>query len=200
MHNGAISRFLRVKRKLLQNISNRFYYEIAGTTDSEHVFALFLHILGEDEFNNPEISPEIVKNALVKTIHVIIKLVTLVETPDEEHMFSSLNFAVTNGNIVVASRYRDGPEDPPSLYYQTFERYELIDGHAATHPLTDESNKPGAVIIASEPVTQEPDAWHLLNKNTILLCNSDNTVTLEEITELEVDKHYSEWHTSGKGN
>lgn len=48
MHNGAIGRFLRVKRVLGQKLSKDVYYAIEGTTDTEHAFALFLDILGED--------------------------------------------------------------------------------------------------------------------------------------------------------
>jgi len=191
MHNGAVSHFLRVKRKLVQSIPDDIFYAIKGATDSEHVFALFLDLLGKSR-DDPNITPHIMRDTLIKTIHVLVSLVKVTEEPSDEHQFSSLNFVVTNGKIVVASRYRDGPEDPPSLYYHTFEKYELIEGHAAVHPIKDDE-KPGAVIIASEPVTDDPDPWFLLPKNSIITCLEDNTIDVQEITETDMEKNFREW-------
>lgn len=54
MHNGGIPFFSRIKLSLLNLLSEQFFSEIKGSTDSEHVFMLFLHLLhrgGEREFS-----------------------------------------------------------------------------------------------------------------------------------------------------
>ena len=67
---------------------------------------------------------------------------------------SSLNFAVTDGETVVVSRYRSGTvEEPPSLYYARSE------GNAT-------------VMVASEPLdyhTRDDSlSWKLIEKNVIM--------------------------------
>ena len=42
MHNGEINGFAKFKRKLVTGLSDEAYDRIAGSTDSEHVFAMFL--------------------------------------------------------------------------------------------------------------------------------------------------------------
>jgi len=41
MHNGAVPEFSRLKRGLQQRLSNQAFSTIGGSTDSEHLFALF---------------------------------------------------------------------------------------------------------------------------------------------------------------
>jgi len=189
MHNGAVAHFMRIKRLLTQKFSKDVFYHIEGTTDSEHVFMLFLDLLGP---NRDDVQIPDIKEALLKTINIIVKLVSLVEQVDNKsHMASSLNLAITNGSIVIASRYRDGEEDPPSLYYHLFSKYECCHTQVAVHPLVGEDA--GAVIISSEPVTQEPDGWILIPKNTLLTCNQDNKIQLEPITETNAEKYYQDW-------
>ena len=45
MHNGRVSGFRRMKRFIRRHISDEYYDNINGTTDSEHAFALFLSLL-----------------------------------------------------------------------------------------------------------------------------------------------------------
>ncbi|RYG63058.1 class II glutamine amidotransferase, partial [archaeon] len=45
MHNGGIPYFARIKRPLQNLLHEAFFSEIKGSTDSEHIFALFLHYL-----------------------------------------------------------------------------------------------------------------------------------------------------------
>ena len=42
MHNGHVAEFARVKRRLQSQLSDAAWGEICGTTDTEHLFALFL--------------------------------------------------------------------------------------------------------------------------------------------------------------
>jgi len=181
MHNGAIGRFLRVKRILGQKLSKEVYYAIEGTTDTEHAFALILDMLGADR-DNPNISLKKITDAFIRTIQVIIKLVYSVEEPNEYHVYSSLNFALTDGKIVIASRYREGPEDPPSLYYHNEGKLECDDKGNVHVPLVEDTSE-ADVIISSEPLTQAGDNWHLVQKNTVVICNEFNQLEFISISE-----------------
>ncbi|REJ92460.1 MAG: class II glutamine amidotransferase [Planctomycetota bacterium] len=47
MHNGSVSEFPRIKRRLREGLADETYLWIHGTTDSEHLFALFRDHLGQ---------------------------------------------------------------------------------------------------------------------------------------------------------
>ena len=49
MHNGTIEGFRQIKRRLRASLPDQLYNAIEGTTDSEHAFAVFLHLLGDTE-------------------------------------------------------------------------------------------------------------------------------------------------------
>lgn len=49
MHNGRLDQFTRFKRLLINQLSDKAYAMINGTTDSEHAFALFLDEISFDD-------------------------------------------------------------------------------------------------------------------------------------------------------
>lgn len=68
MHNGQISDFYKIKRRLLAALPEPLFLFPQGHTDSEFAFALFLsHIrdpLRKEEFDYREL-----KDAMLRTIH-----------------------------------------------------------------------------------------------------------------------------------
>jgi len=185
MHNGAVARFLRVKRKLGQKLSKEVYYAIEGTTDTEYVFALFLDILGQDR-ETQDVSIEKITDAFVRTIQILVNMTYSVEEPNEPHGYSSLNFALTNGKMVIASRFRDGPEDPPSLYYHNKGYYHCDDSGNVHVPLIDEDTTTPDILIASEPLTLSDDFWYLAPKDSVLVVDEVNRLNI--ITSIKADK------------
>ena len=76
---------------------------------------------------------------------------------------SSLNFVVTNGDHVVATRHRTCAEIPPSLYLSVGHEY-LNSGKMIIGGSNDISGI-GALLIASEPLSQQyANQWMLLFK------------------------------------
>lgn len=62
------------------------------------------------------------KAALLDTMEKVLKLTA--ESSDKPRP-SSLNFAITNGQVVIATRFRNSNmEEPPSLYYSKRPRYK----------------------------------------------------------------------------
>ncbi len=108
MHNGGIPQFQRLKRAMLDLIDEDAFAGITGNTDSEHIFALFLTLLGKHrERENVEL--EIIVDAVEALLATISQL-------SELHMVQgnscacSLNIVVSDGVHVVASRFRSrGP-------------------------------------------------------------------------------------------
>jgi len=183
MHNGGVARFLKVKRHLIRRLSNESLYKIEGTTDSEYAAALFIDQLpGKNSLG--EFSPQEIKRALLNTICILIHLVKSMELQERKksHKPSSLNFAVTDGKTVVATRFRNNDEqDPPSLYYACTSEYTCKNGVIKIE-VSQPGEKTKAVIVCSEPLTYDPSKWTLVPKNHVLLV-TDGKVHVEPIEE-----------------
>lgn len=67
MHNGQISGFSKIKRKIVQSLPDELFLFIQGSTDSEYAFAVFLsHVKNRnstDQFDYNEL-----RRAMLKTI------------------------------------------------------------------------------------------------------------------------------------
>lgn len=135
MHNGYISDFSKIKRKMCEVMTQEAYEHIQGGTDTEHFAALLMSNLcpeesglkqGQptaDEEQMPKAwglyhTPSEINAALSQTIATVIDI--------QREMFgdaakpNDLNIAVTDGRSFVACRFRNhATEQPPSLYYST---------------------------------------------------------------------------------
>ncbi|MGB3405277.1 MAG: ergothioneine biosynthesis protein EgtC [Microcoleaceae cyanobacterium] len=103
-HNGYIDNFRQsLYRPIRERLSDEIYTKIEGTTDSEHLFALFLQELTTAE------TPDLV-DALRQTLETV-------ETLAKKYQVKALvNIIVSDGNQMVASRFVvDG--QAPSLYW-----------------------------------------------------------------------------------
>lgn len=189
MHNGVVGNFAKIKIALLQKLSVNAYANIFGTTDTEHVAALFFTHLGDDW--NTELSIEALKNALIKTLHDVL---TLVLATTEQNNFtilhSSLNFAVTDSCQLVAVRFSSINElEPPSLYYSTTAGSTLNrkfpdhpDGIIEKRKTMRAAHEYGKhVIVASEPSTYKKKDWHLVPPNSFVLVDKDLSVVIEKV-------------------
>lgn len=171
MHNGSIGEFPKIKRALRACLRDDLYEKIEGTTDSEHAFYLFLHHL---EKSPEECSVDEFKQALTKTIRHIVQLGKDAGT-EVPHYF---NFAVTNGDMILVTRYISNPtHSPESLYYASGDGYQCRDGKCEIRPL--EEGQPGAFLLASEPLTDTPHRWEPVPVNHMITITDD--ILLEPI-------------------
>jgi len=107
MHNGEVSNFKKIRRMLLATLRDDLFEHISGTTDSEVLFALVLNQLPD---TNSCQTHERMENAVKEAMCVIMRA--------SRGKSSSMNLAFTDGETVVAARYRNSThEDPPSLYF-----------------------------------------------------------------------------------
>lgn len=177
MHNGHIAEFRRVKRRLRESLGDETYDLIQGTTDSEHAFALFLDGL---EGRDGDVGAEGLGDRMVATIRTLERWgrEAGIDAP------SFLNFAVTDGRSVVASRYVgcDHPE-PATLYYSSGARFESRNGgyRMVPSPAAAAAGPHGAVIVASEPLTEERSDWRPVPRNHLVTVTPDLEVRLRAI-------------------
>jgi glutamine amidotransferase len=174
MHNGHVAEFRRVKRRLRESLGDEAYDLIQGTTDSEHAFALFLDGLGG---RGGHVEAEALEERMIATIRTLDGWgrEAGIEAP------SFLNFAVTDGRSVVASRYvsRDHPE-PATLYYSCGARFEARNGAYRMAPSA--AGEPhGAAIIASEPLTEDRSDWRPVPRNHLVTITPELEVRLRAV-------------------
>ena len=174
MHNGAAADFTRIKRRLRHGLKDDFYNMIAGTTDSEHAFALFLNELPSLD----EVSPQEMRKTLVWTIGRLNELSSAagIAAP------SFYNFAVTNGATTVVSRYCSDPNiEGASLHYARGDFLEsLLNRKGVIHSVSP-SEDASAVVVASERLTDERCKWYDVPNNHTVTVFPDLTVKLERI-------------------
>ncbi len=126
MHNGGVAYFSQIKRRIHALLSDDIFAMVHGTTDSETCGALFVSFLPNQD-PTQDLTLGDLKYAMLKTVSTILSIVNDYTKEHElERTPCSLNFAVSNGKHVVATRFRNHViEEPPSLYYSTCSIYEL---------------------------------------------------------------------------
>lgn len=194
MHNGLISHFADIRRPMLNEMEKSAYENIQGTTDSEHLAALYMTYLTKSagpggagpESWEKQYTPQEMMGALTETFHTIVKLqkATLGGSMDNVQA-CSFNVCVTDGAQLVAVRVRNhAVENPPSLYYSTSAGVTLNrkypdhpDGNKGTSGESESGAKNAAehgkhVIVASEPTTYKIEEWKVIEKNHAVLVDS----------------------------
>ncbi|ODV86216.1 hypothetical protein CANARDRAFT_196512 [[Candida] arabinofermentans NRRL YB-2248] len=186
MHNGGISNFCKIKRRLMTHIEDEFFLTIQGSTDSECSFALFLDCLfklGVDPKRRKKVPHQLLRQALVNTIQLIKDWVNEVED-GQCHEPSLLNFAVTDGESIVVSRYVTSKTDEAaSLYFSTGSKFLEVEPTRFKMERVDRSQN--LIMIASEPLTFERGDWISVPTNSTLTVRKQ-TVLLHPI----LDEYY----------
>lgn len=190
MHNGYVADFLAISRDVCELIDDDAYANISGTTDSEHVAALYITYLTsgkgkaswEEQYSTAEMSA-----ALHKTMGSIVKIQR--EKLGDRAQPNSLNVAATDGSQLVAFRCRNHAiEQPPSLYYST-KAGVTMNRKYPDHP--DGLENPMArkkaeehgnhIIVASEPSTYKKQDWTLIEKNYCIVVEKNGKVVVEAV-------------------
>ena len=162
------------KRAMRRILPDPLYDAINGNTDSEHAFALLLDEIGDLD---RELTSDEFADALERTINRI----TAMSRENRIVDASSMNFAVTDGRHVLATRCRNKvSETPPSLFYCLGTDCSGCGGRL------------GSVIISSEPLTKQEGKWALVPSNHMLVIPFDarkpDQVTNVLMRPLEIDE------------
>jgi len=192
MHNGIISNFSDIRRPLLGLLSKAAYENVHGTTDSEHLAALYMTYLtqgGDSATWEQQYGVTQMRDALVAAYQKVIELQQAALGGPEQVQANSLNVCVTDGAQLVAVRLRNHAlEQPPSLYWSTSagttlnRKYPDLPSGGANPDATKKAADHGRhVIVASEPTTHRVEDWKLIEKNHALLVDAHGVCVLEDI-------------------
>jgi len=178
MHNGELGAFRRVRRPLLASLGDEAFHRIRGTTDSEHLFALFLEEMEREE---GEGGCGAMAAALDRAVARALRVV-------EEHgegAPSRLNLAVTDGAAAVVCRFAsDAPPRPESLYVARVESYRCEDGVCRMEEIREGRESPRAILVCSEPLTDDVH-WEAVPVNHRVSIHESLDV---EVGEVEIGK------------
>ena len=102
---------------------------------------------------------------------------------------NSLNVCCTDGEQMIAFRYRNHvDEQPPSLYWSTTAGVTLNRKYPDTHDGSKNTNAQISakehgthVIVASEPTTYKQADWNLIEKNHAVLVDKAGKMVIEKI-------------------
>ncbi|KAI2633915.1 nucleophile aminohydrolase [Xylaria nigripes] len=180
MHNGGLGGWKYIKRRLGERLSDKWYLNVKGCTDSEWAFALFLdrlERLGTDPSSQPKkgFGPGLLRRAMLQTIEIINELTmaipeSIVQAENVDTR-SLLNFAVTDGHSIICTRYVSSKTDEAaSLYFSSGTQWELKPAASEDRDYQMERRDKGAdiVLVASEPLTFERENWVNVPTNSIL--------------------------------
>jgi predicted glutamine amidotransferase len=172
MHNGWIGSFRSIKRALQSSLGDAAWEAIEGTTDSEHAFALVI-----DELGGPGagVTPADLRAAVVRAIARIRELDVATGSPRP----MVCNFAITDGTATVVSRFAANAAKPASLFYSAGDSYRVHGDDCDMVPSADGTY--GAMMVASEPLTRQPEDWVEIPDNHTITISPDNTVAVEPI-------------------
>jgi len=168
MHNGGIGSFnAGVKRRLVGDVADRWFDGVAGSTDSEWAFALFLDSLERLGYDPDAVEYQAAgfgHNVLRKAILMVIERINgyIRQLPEHARDVSLLNFAITDGRSVVCTRYVSSRTDEAaSLFFSSGTNWTKKGGKSVSGETKGdyrmERRDRGAdiVLVASEPLTFE---------------------------------------------
>jgi len=163
MHNGGISEFGRIKRMLQTGLPDVAFDMVQGNTDSEWAFALFLSKLPDP--NARTFTQGALRKAMLDTIASLNEFADAVGITEP----SLMNFCVTDGETVVATRYISSRKDEAaSLWFSsgtTFSEY-AEGGH---YKMSKADKRENIIMIASEPLTFERADWMEIKTNNMVV-------------------------------
>lgn len=201
------------------SLGEKWFMQVQGSTDSEWAFATFLDCLDRmgvspdschaHEAGKGGFGHTVLRKAILKTIARINGFIEEVVGPGgmgNEDSRSLLNFAVTDGESVVCTRYVSSKQDEAaSLFFSSGTSWKGVggDGHGedkgeGERDYVMERRDKGSdiVLVASEPLTFErgmtahlfPRCMAFLVNGWMLIPLTDNWVTVPTNSTLTISK------------
>jgi glutamine amidotransferase len=171
MHNGYVAGFPAVKRALEAELSDEAFRAIEGTTDSEHLFALFIDYWQASKREQPL---EAIADALERTVDTTLRVLRDKGITEE----SQLNLAVSDGKHAAAIRCTTGdPARATTLYWHEGRRYVCENGVCQ---MVEPNVRSDTVIIASEQLSNDY-GWEAVEPNSMVLVDEERHVRLRPL-------------------
>jgi glutamine amidotransferase len=166
MHNGTVFGFERIRRTLRRGLSDTAYDMIKGSTDSEHIFALFADNIAK--ISTP--GPEEMKNALLAAMATVERLKAQAQVTEP----STMNLVLSDGKTLLATRYVSKGEGSNSLYYAETGRYSCREGVCQMDTGSD------ALLVVSEPLDTSK-RWRKVENNHLVMTDGGDVVSTHPI-------------------
>lgn len=173
MHNGDVPQFSRIRRPLMDGLSDAGFASVRGNTDSEHLFALVMeHLRGHEQDSTCDLLAE----ALARGIRRLLELIR--EHAPASHAY--LNLVLSDGRNAAACRYSTDPDYSNSLYLSCGSRYRCTGGRCY---MADPEGAGQAVLISSEPLNEGP-RWQEVPPNRFVTVSETLSVTSRPMSEV----------------
>lgn len=173
MHNGDFGAFSRVRRLLLQSLSDDAFRLIRGTTDSEHFFALLVDELVTHDVVGPPVMR--LAAAFEGALGRFLDLARAAAVDEPVY----LNCVFSDGHAAVACRFTtDKPDNAESLYAHVGHRYVVEE---RTPHMVECERVNSSVIISSEPLSDDP-GWNPVPVGTLVLVAEDLSIETRPVS------------------
>ena len=173
MHNGSIFGIEKIRQKLSNELHPNYFAHIKGRTDSEYFFALImdrLHHLPKDK-KPIDLMDEAMRQAIAR--------INLLQDPFKQDDHARINSVLTNGHEMIVTRYTSGdPNDVLPLFFILGDEW---DAHSKCCNMRTSNKKPQTLIIATEPLTENPSGWQEIPANHMFKINSDLEYSIKPI-------------------
>lgn len=184
-HNGDLAHFALMKHDLLEHIRPEVARTIAGTTDSEWIFALLVSQL---------LDPARIDSAeeLVSAIDATLRVLRRVRERHRVAQPSAVNLCISDGRQLVATRFtfdfgcyanvpHQGDLDFLSLWYTAGRDYGLHDGE---WKMIGGRARADSLILASEPLTRDVSTWIAVPEYSAIYASGEGGYDVARVVEL----------------
>ena len=188
-HNGHLREFARMRYDLLEYLRPGLGSHIAGTTDTEWIYALLL-----SQLDDPAEVPDV--EALTRATITTLEILREVRARHGISTCSPLNLFLATGDSLVATRfvldYGWYPDNDPmldldieyvSLWHTTGRAYAE---HEGEWEMLAPQGRPESLLVASEPLTADVSTWLEVPEYSLLRAHRDADGLHQELVSLDV--------------
>merc|ERR1719384_2782696 len=108
MHNGCVAHFSKIQKLIIGSLDTEIFKLCEGTSDSWYLFCLFLQCLSRMKKTLNFLDIKVSGQEMAMCLKEVLSTVHQFHETAGITSPSSLNFAVTDGETVVCTRYRNG--------------------------------------------------------------------------------------------
>jgi len=204
MHNGDVARFGKIRRALLGTLSDEAFAAVKGSTDSEHVFGVFLDLVAalggatvckgrelDAEAGTPTAAPadagaasdhaDVMARALAETVARVVAISEGARPPGEE---AERGDPASDGECDLNLAVSDGRASVVCRYSTAAGREpaslylhtgrRYVCEGGVCRMISPETGH-GAVIVCSEPLSDDP-GWEKVKANHMVVVREDQSV------------------------
>lgn len=158
IHTGNYKQHQQINRAIIARTCPKWYKEIRGTTDSEHIYALLLTCLDEQKSLSFE-------HALKEAVYQTLDIIQNVRRKFKVFYASPINLFISNGDFIMVVRYTFDfgiYENELTLKHLTFYSLWFTYGGAFTkqngiYQMSTDARS--SICFASEPLSRNVSTW-----------------------------------------